>query len=112
MGDTKVGVASRCDEPAWGRECLQMFMVKDGVSMWDIADGGNLCEIYKGSKQSHFRMLQKKTGIAFKDMLFFDDDSWNIRQVEELGLTSILTPDGVTAQSWHEGLTCFSRSRE
>ena len=27
---TRVGVASRCDEPAWGRECLQKFMVQVG----------------------------------------------------------------------------------
>ena len=27
---TQVGVASRCDEPAWGRECLQKFMVQVG----------------------------------------------------------------------------------
>lgn len=26
---TRVGVASRCDEPEWGRECLKKFMVED-----------------------------------------------------------------------------------
>ena len=34
--DLLVGVASRCDEPAWARECLRKFIVAPGVSMMDI----------------------------------------------------------------------------
>ena len=71
---TRVAVASRCDEPAWARELLKMFEAEPGVSFWDACDGGELCEIYKGSKKDHFRALQKKTNVAFDDMLFFDDD--------------------------------------
>ena len=47
--DTRVAVASRCDEPEWGRECLKKFMVSEGVSMWDVAEKGHLVEIYKSS---------------------------------------------------------------
>ena len=45
-GELLVGVASRCDEPAWGRECLNKFFVKPGVTMMDVVtevssrDGG------------------------------------------------------------------------
>ena len=28
FADTRVGVASRCDHPDWGRECLRKFMVQ------------------------------------------------------------------------------------
>ena len=60
-----VGIASRSDEPAWARECLQKFMVADGVSMMDVV-GEELCEIHKGSKRTHFAALQKRTGIPFE----------------------------------------------
>lgn len=29
FASTRVAVASRCDEPAWGRECLQKYMVQE-----------------------------------------------------------------------------------
>lgn len=34
----------------------------------------NLCEIYPGSKEPHFQSLRKKTGVAFEEMIFFDDE--------------------------------------
>lgn len=50
--ETRVAVASRCDEPEWGRECLKKFMVEEGVSMWDVAEKGHLVEIYKSSSSA------------------------------------------------------------
>ena len=129
---TRVAVASRCDEPAWARELLKMFEAEPGVSFWDACDGGELCEIYKGSKKDHFRALQKKTNIAFDDMLFFDDDPararasafffcvrtrWNdlpqanIRDVSSLGVVCVLTPRGVTGGCWEQGLRDFAKSK-
>merc|ERR1712224_532660 len=105
---TRVGVASKCDEPEWGRECLKKFMVDDNVSMWDVAEKGELVEILHTSKQEHFRRLKEKTGIEFCDMLFFDDAYGNIRNVSQLGVTSILTPDGVTEEAWVEGLKQYA----
>ncbi|CAL1125852.1 unnamed protein product [Cladocopium goreaui] len=107
---TRVGVASRCDEPAWGRECLQKFMVQEGVSMWDVAEDGQLVEIYKSSKQQHFKRLSEKTGIAFEDMLFFDDDPYNIQDVSRLGVTCVETPEGVTKEAWEEGAPMVRRT--
>lgn len=62
----------------------------------DVFDGG--MEIYPGSKVKHFETLHKRTGIAYEEMLFFDDESRN-RNTETLGVTMWLVPDGV---SWAE----------
>ena len=51
--------------------------------------------------------IAEETGIPFQEMLFFDDDPTNIRDVSKLGVTSILTPHGVTAEKWAEGLQHF-----
>ena len=32
-----------------------------------------LKEIYPGEKTQHFRSLHEKSGLAYEDMLFFDD---------------------------------------
>jgi magnesium-dependent phosphatase 1 len=48
--------------------------------------------------------------VPFEDMIFFDDDPKNIRDVSSLGVLSILTPDGVTREAWNKGLELFSRS--
>lgn len=98
-----VGVASRSDEPSWARECLRKFVVSTGVSMMDIVTEER-CEIYKGSKRNHFAALQKKTGLPYNRMCFFDDDPDNIRDVKTLGVHCFLTPDGVTRAIFEQGL--------
>ena len=60
-GEVLVCVASRCDEPTWGRECLQKFVIKPGLTMMDVVTEER-CEIYGGSKKGHLRALHKKTG--------------------------------------------------
>ena len=103
-----VGVASRSDEPAWARECLRKFIVKEGgVTMMDIVTE-DLCEIYKGSKRGHFKALQEKTGVPFARMCFFDDDSSNIRDVSGLGVHCIFTPDGTTRNLFEQGVNAAS----
>ena len=91
----RVGVASRSDEPSWARECLRKFYVAPGVSMMDVVTEKR-CEIYKGSKQKHLDALQRKTGIPYERMVFFDDDQYNIREVAQLGVHCFYTPRGVT----------------
>ena len=105
-----VGVASRSDEPSWARECLRSFIVAPGVSMMDVVTP-ELCEIYKGSKRDHFKSLQKKTGIPYERMCFFDDDPHNIRDVKAIGVHCFLTPDGVTKAIYAKGLQAATGGR-
>ncbi|PSR75515.1 acid phosphatase-domain-containing protein [Coniella lustricola] len=62
----------------------------------DFFDAG--LQIYPGCKITHMKKLQRDTGIAFEDFLFFDDESRN-RDTESLGVTMCLVRDGV---SWAE----------
>lgn len=103
--DARVAVASRCDVPEWARELLKTYEVTEGLTMWNVAEH---VEIYKGSKQRHFRALHEKTSIPFDKMLFFDDDPENIYDVSKLGVTCVLTPDGVTRAVFNKGLDQFN----
>jgi magnesium-dependent phosphatase 1 len=77
---TEVAIASRCDEPQWARELLSKFEVLPGVTMMEVANQ-KLVQIHSGNKKSHFAEISKTSGVAYAEMLFFDDDPWNIEQV-------------------------------
>ena len=55
-------------------------------------------------KRTHFQALQKKTGIPFERMAFFDDDMSNIRDIKGVGVHVFHTPDGVTRELFSKGL--------
>jgi magnesium-dependent phosphatase 1 len=78
--ETEVAIASRCDEPQWAHELLGKFEVLPGVTMIQVAQQ-KLVQIHPGNKKIHFAEISKASGVAFSNMLFFDDDPWNIEQV-------------------------------
>ena len=67
-------------------------------------------EIYPGNKTTHFRRIRDASGIAYQDMLFFDNEMRNCRDVGRLGVTCVYTPDGMTDRTWQQGLTEFAQS--
>lgn len=100
------GVASKTDEPAWARFCMNELIVEDGSTLSECF-GSNLVEISFENKQQHLRRLQKSTGIPFEDMIFFDNEYGNIRSVASLGVKCIYTPDGMQENHWKEAKDAF-----
>ncbi|POY72665.1 hypothetical protein BMF94_4494 [Rhodotorula taiwanensis] len=77
---------------------------KETISAIQLFDS---MEIYPGSKLSHFRELNKQTGIPFEQMVFFDDEARN-REVAKLGVTFVLVgPEGVTRKLFESGLAAW-----
>ncbi|PNY25566.1 magnesium-dependent phosphatase [Tolypocladium capitatum] len=110
----KLGVASRTSAPGLARDLLKMLHLPPANEgdkarrALDVFDGG--MEIYPGSKIRHFETLQKRTGVRFEDMLFFDDESRN-QETERLGLTMRLVRDGVTWDEVELGVEEWRRRR-
>ena len=75
-----LGLASRTEQPDWAREVLDLMGLRSRFQFE---------EIYPGSKVRHFRSLRSASGIAYEDMVFFDDEQRNIVEVGELGVTAI-----------------------
>jgi magnesium-dependent phosphatase 1 len=92
LHDQKVllGVASRTSAPDWADELMQLFDIKKYFKFF---------EIYPGSKVNHFQSLQQKTGLHFRDMIFFDDEYRNIDEVSRLGVEAIFVEDGISLKT-------------
>lgn len=108
-GETLVAYASRTECGEWAEECLRLLSVpgpggQGKVSLWDAAAHK---EIYEGSKVQHFEALQRKTGLEYDEMLFFDNERWNITEVGRLGVRCMYTPGGMTEEHWAEGVRMF-----
>ena len=102
-----IAIASRTDEPAWAREILNKFRTSRGDTLMSCVTPG-LDELYKKCKTNHLAAIQQKSGCDYSDMVFFDDDPQNIRDVSGIGVLSILTPEGVTREVCDQGMNSFA----
>lgn len=65
-------------------------------------------EIYPGSKVTHFKKLREKSGVAYEEMLFFDDEARN-RNTEELGVVMQLVRNGVDSAEIDAGVELWRK---
>ncbi|KAM0274267.1 hypothetical protein ACHAQH_008026 [Verticillium albo-atrum] len=119
----RTAVASRTHAPELARDLLRMLHVSP-VPPGEEADGskkkdrpkkavdffeGGL-EMYPSSKVRHFEAIRKRTGVAFEEMLFFDDESRN-RDTETLGVTMYLVREGTGWGEIEKGITEWRKRR-
>ena len=92
-------LASRTEQPEWARELLRLLEATHRFAF---------AEIYPSSKLKHFASLARTADVAYARMLFFDDELRNIREVSELGVTSIFVEAGLTREVFQSGLEQFA----
>lgn len=116
----RLAVASRTCAPDLARDLLKLLHVpsaggegrdpkkikpRRAVEMFEAG-----LEMYPTSKLRHMEALQKRTGVAYEDFLFFDDEARN-RDTEKLGVTMWLVRDGVTWKEIEAGVVEWRRRR-
>ena len=67
----------------------------------------DLIEISYGDKTNHFKRLNSKTGIPYEQMMFFDNERWNITSVSKLGVKCFYTPNGMQTNHWDDAKKMF-----
>eukprot|EP01147_Barroeca_monosierra_P005094 gene5094-8774_t len=78
--------------------------LRDHIRHFPVPQVAHHFEIYPGSKVTHFQHIHKRTGIPYNEMLFFDNEYRNIRDVQRLGVKCVFTPEGFRRKYWEEGL--------
>lgn len=106
--DIQAAISSRTDEPSWARICLNHLVIADGTVLKDCFPE-RLREISKEDKTKHIQRLHSKTGIAYEEICFFDNERWNIQQVsKQLPLVKCFyTPQGMTREAWDKAKVMF-----
>ncbi len=90
-----LAIASRTHEPSWARELLALLGLTKTFTYQAI---------YPSDKQRHFHELQEESGVAFEEMIFFDDEDRNIVSVSKLGVHAHLVHRGVSKGHLDEAL--------
>jgi magnesium-dependent phosphatase 1 len=122
--NTVVAWVSCCDEPEWAYECLSKFNTdpssipnhpmplqasSDQPLRLEQCVDSKACMIFKSNKQTHFKRLRAAyPHIAYEEMVFFDNDMGNIRDVSPLGVKCVYTPHGMTHSVWEDGMRLFN----
>lgn len=102
--DTLICYVSRTTEIESAHFCLSHLHVGVRCTMDEI---GHHKEIYPGNKTHHFRSIRDEFGIEYCDMLFFDNERRNTKDVSSLGVVSCYTPGGLTRRGFDIGLEAF-----
>lgn len=106
---TMMSISSCTDVPEWAKELLGKFTLpKSGKTLREAISGP--WEISKDSKRFHFERLSKATGIPLQDMVFFDNEQWNCREISKLGVTVGYSPNGVKRGIWDKAMNAFPAS--
>eukprot|EP00808_Paulinella_micropora_P013829 g76398.t1 len=67
-------------------------------------------------KTGHFRYIREETGVAYPDMVFFDDCNWedNAGKIERNcpGVIAQATPHGLNLGLWNKCLDRYSQTRQ
>jgi magnesium-dependent phosphatase-1 len=107
--DVICAFASTTDEPEWAHECLQKFHTT--TSLVPLITCVDSPQIYKANKQKHFQKMKEEysnVNLQYHEMLFFDNEMYNINSVKKLGVHCVYCPDGMTQEIWESGLAQYA----
>ena len=102
---TQAAVASRATATDWAEKLLQDFKLDHGQSIATLLP---YREIYEGNKRKHLQRIREASGVAYCDMIFFDDYTENLGDAAHLGVMGVHCPRGLTHEHWEGGLRAYA----
>lgn len=81
-----IALASRTHDPDAANALLKLLGIHDRFAFQ---------QIYPGNKLVHFELLHRESGVAYEEMVFFDDEMRNIRDTLSIGVRAVHVPAGL-----------------
>lgn len=113
-----LALASRTHTPDIARDMLKALHIIPSFSDNPAAantrttralDYFEYIQIFPGNKTQHFSRIHQASGVAYEEMLFFDDESRNRNVETELGVTFCLVRDGMTRDEVDRGVWAWRK---
>lgn len=98
----QLAVASRTSEIKGAKQLIKLFGWEKYFS--------NM-QIFPGCKVTHINNIRKDLQIPLNEMIFFDDEDRNIKDLEKHGVVSILVKNGISKNVIQEGIERFANLR-
>ena len=112
--DVPMAVASRTPTPDVAWSFLHQLRVVERFCNVQIIPAQDGCDHVTAQKDlEHFPNLKRETGVAYEDMLFFDDEVQNVTRVSRLGVSCILVDraTGIHHHALREGLVKHAQKK-
>ncbi|CAK8696117.1 unnamed protein product [Clavelina lepadiformis] len=100
--DYDLAVASRTGSTEEAEQLLHLF---------DMNKYFVMKQIYPGRKTTHFSKFQNAFNHCYTDMLFFDDEHRNIRDLSSIGVTCVLVEEGMNWDYLNRGLNLHKEKK-
>ena len=94
-------VLSRTEAPPVGKDMLRYL---DWLKYFKYQ------EIYPGRKTTHFKKIKDESGIDYSEMLFFDDEHRNIRDMSTVGVICVYLEEPMSKSVMEKGLDMFMKN--
>ncbi|KAL4881933.1 magnesium dependent phosphatase [Aspergillus karnatakaensis] len=115
-----LAIASRTSAPDLARDMLKTLHIipafsdnptatKSRTKTTRALDYFDYIQIFPATKTQHFAKIHAASGVAYEDMLFFDDEARNRNVETELGVAFCLVRDGVTKEEVDRGVWAWRR---
>lgn len=115
---TYLAISSTCDYPEWAKDLLQKYRIPKGEGSGETVPMKNVftsSHIYYANKARHHeKILQHIHSIDpsvnhASQMLFFDNQQNNVKDVSSFGVPSCYAPNGMQKGVFEEGLAIWRR---
>lgn len=112
--DVIIAAASSSEEPTFSKACLDNIEVLPGKTMRSMFQYTQIGRTGKLSsrKTTHFKELHQDSGVAYNEMLFFDDCNWgdHVGDIEKcFRVVGQRTPRGMQLSEFHAGLEKYCK---
>mmetsp|Transcript_4572 Transcript_4572/g.9138 ORF Transcript_4572/g.9138 Transcript_4572/m.9138 type:complete len:328 (-) Transcript_4572:115-1098(-) len=85
---------------------LKMFRIDDGLRLFQVFDH---IVLKRGTVKNHLEIIRTRTGIEYQDMLYYDNQRYNVAEAQDLGCCALYVKEGFAEGTFTKSLDSFTQ---